>query len=54
MINLVGSRVTKNHHLNDGRTNQNEARPLVAEDLNKLFDQHLLQPPEHCFSFTIR
>ena len=49
MMNFVGGRVAKDQHLNDRRTNEDEARPLVAEDLDELLDQHLLQPPEHFY-----
>ena len=37
-------------HLDDRRANQDEARPLIAEDLDKFLDQHLLQPRKHQFS----
>ncbi len=39
MMNLKGGRIAEDQHLNQRRTNQNEARPLVAEDLDELLDQ---------------
>ncbi len=47
VANLVVRGIAKDHHLNDGRTNEDEPRPLVAKDLDKLLDQHLLQSRQH-------
>ncbi len=45
------SGVTKNQHLDNRRANEDKPRPLVAEDLNELLDQHLLQARQHLVSF---
>jgi hypothetical protein len=42
-MNLESGCVSKDQHLNNRRTEQHEARALVAEDLDELLDQHLLQ-----------
>ncbi len=41
------SGVTKNQHLDNRWANKDKPRALVAEDLNKLLDQHLLQAAKH-------
>src|ERR1039458_4218539 len=50
VTDFVGGRVSKDQHLNDGRDDQDKARPLVAEDLDEFLDQHLLQASQHMVS----
>ena len=49
VMDFKRGRVTKDQHLNNRRANKDKARPLVAEDLDELLDQHLLQAPQHRF-----
>ena len=51
IVNLKGGRVAEDQHLENRRPDQDEARALVAHDLDEFLDQHLLQASEHRFSF---
>ena len=51
VINLEGGCVSKDQHLDNRRAKEQEARALVAEDLNEFLDQHLLKALQHSFSF---
>jgi hypothetical protein len=43
VMNFESGRISEDQHLNNRRTDENEARALVAEHLDELLDQHLLQ-----------
>jgi hypothetical protein len=43
MLNVQRRCVAENHHLNDRRSEEKEARALIPEDLDEFFLQHLAQ-----------
>ena len=49
-MNLERGCVSEDQHLNNRRAKQHGARPLVAEDLDEFFNQHLLESRQHNFS----
>src|SRR5512146_2322501 len=49
VAHLEGRRVAEDHHLDDCRSEEHEARLGVAHELDELLDQHLAQPAEHRF-----
>ena len=54
VVNFKGGGVAEDEHLHDRRTDQDEARALVAHHLDEFLDQHLLEPAEHRSSPLLR
>src|ERR1700730_16331985 len=48
-MKLKGRRVAEDQHLDDQRRKQHKASTRVAQDLEKLLDQHLAQTVRHIF-----